>query len=232
MGLNPVPVQKRPARLSSAIGVAAAAVALAAVVARSGAHLVIVLVVAGLAVGAIGVAISGRGYTGAGRTVLLAGVGLALLAIPIALTTVTATSVQLALLPGVLGLLVLGLALLPIRGQGSRGWVKTGTALVFVGVIAGALFRISPADRLVVSVGLVVVAWDVSDHAIGIGEQLGGVARTRRLELVHVGGSGAVASVGVLAASLVGGVSIAGLGIEAFVLLLVAVVTLSLSLHG
>ena len=84
--------------------------------------------------------------------------------------------------------------------------VLTWGAAVGVGGLATAGYRGAPAEALLVAAVGLAVAWDVADHGIGLGEQVGRGARVRRNVAVHAGAS---LLVGALAAGLVYGVSLA-----------------------
>lgn len=81
--------------------------------------------------------------------------------------------------------------------RGSRRAVTAGALLVFGGVVAAGLGD-APAASLLVGTAAAVIAWDLGEHAINVGEQLGRAASTRNGELVHAANSTlvAVASVG------------------------------------
>ncbi|OYR58585.1 hypothetical protein DJ83_14775, partial [Halorubrum ezzemoulense] len=67
-------------------------------------------------------------------------------------------------------------------------------------------YRGAPPEALLVAAVGLAVAWDVADHGVGLGEQVGRGARVRRNVAVHAGAS---LLVGALAAGLVYGVSLA-----------------------
>lgn len=67
----------------------------------------------------------------------------------------------------------------------SRGWLSIGTAFVLLGALVSGAYGAVPAELMLVGVALTVLAWDVGQHGISIGEQLGRATRTRRLQLVH-----------------------------------------------
>lgn len=95
---------------------------------------------------------------------------------------------------GLLGVVFLGVGLFV---RGSRQYVSLGVTSLFVGVlIVGILGAATPLMLLVSLVGL-MVAWDVGQHAVTIGEQVGRTAPTRRGELIHAAGTSVV---GILAA--------------------------------
>ena len=93
---------------------------------------------------------------------------------------------------GGLGLLLLTVGVV----RGSRRAVTLGAALAVVGVLASGLASAS-APRLLVATAAAVLAWDLGEQAINVGEHLGRAARTRRLELVHAADGGLVAVGGV-----------------------------------
>jgi len=79
--------------------------------------------------------------------------------------------------------------------RGSRTLVTTGGATLYAGVLAGGLTG-DPLGALI-GAALAFVAWDVAEHGIGVGEQLGREADTRRLETTHATASTAVGLTGV-----------------------------------
>ena len=122
-----------------------------------------------------------------------------------------------------------GLALCAAAVAVVRGWRRAAVwagVLLFGGAVAAAVEN-APTLVVLVGAGGAVVAWDLLDNAISLGEQLGREADTRRTEVVHAGGSVAVA-LGVAAGSY-GLYSVAGGGkpLSALVFLLVAVVALT-----
>ena len=88
------------------------------------------------------------------------------------------------------------------RSSRVLGW----GAAVGVGGLALAGYRGAPAEALLVAAVGLTVAWDIADHGVGLGEQVGRGARVRRNVAVHAGAS---LLVGALAAGLVYGVSLA-----------------------
>ncbi|MFC7079190.1 DUF7519 family protein [Halorussus caseinilyticus] len=134
-------------------------------------------------------------------------------------------------LPGLLGVFLLGVGLVPLRGRGSRRLVKLGAGLVLVGVLVAGIFRAVPAGTLVAGAAVAVVGWDIGEHAINVGEQLGRAASTWRTEGVHAVGAGVVGGGAVLTGELVDGVGSTGLSLPALALLVLAIVLLSVALH-
>ncbi|MFB6122210.1 MAG: hypothetical protein ABEJ78_01955 [Haloferacaceae archaeon] len=113
-----------------------------------------------------------------GPAALLLGVELVLAAVPVAVY---------------LTLALLGVALFPGRGE-SAAVASVG---VFVAALGSALVGVKPVV-VFAAIAASLVVWDVSDHAVVMGAEVGRAARTRHVELVHAGG-----------ALLVGGVAVA-----------------------
>jgi hypothetical protein len=91
-----------------------------------------------------------------------------------------------------LGLCGVGTALvLASFVRGSRAGLTAGCAGLLFGAL-GAGVQDAPTVVVLFSVTTSVLAWDVGQTAIDIGEQLGRESETRRLELLHLTGSTAV----------------------------------------
>lgn len=224
-----VAVGRRPTRVSAALGALAVAGGTVLVGGSGGPAVGVVLV--GLAAMVLGDELRAGGQRvqsllafGAGGVVALAGVSAG---------AVLADDLpgMLRALPGLLGVLALGAGVAPVRGQGSRRLVKIGAGLVLVSVLVTGVFRAAPPGTLVAGAAAAVVGWDLGEHAINVGEQLGRTASTWRTEGVHAVGGGLVAITALLTSNLVEGVGSSGLSLPALALLLVAVVLLSIALH-
>ncbi|QKG92092.1 hypothetical protein HPS36_04250 [Halorubrum salinarum] len=103
---------------------------------------------------------------------------------------------------------LLGVAALGFLGGSLRRSTRVLTWGAAVGVVGLAVagYRGATAEPLLVAAVGLAVAWDVADHGVGLGEQVGRGARVRRNVAVHAGLS---LLVGALAAGLVYGVSLA-----------------------
>lgn len=118
-------------------------------------------------------------------------------------TTLFAT---LALPFGVAGVVLVASGLFVTH---SRSWLSVGTALVLVGaIVTGAYGAVSPALMLV-GVGATILAWDVGQHGLVLGQQLGRRPRSTRTLLVHAASTtvviGLVSAVAYIAYVLAGG---------------------------
>ena len=133
----------------------------------------------------------------------------------------TAFGAPTGALGGAAGLVVLGLGLL----VASRRAVTVGGGLLFAGVLFAGASGASAEPLLLGTVGA-VVAWDVGDNAISVGQQLGRAARTRNAELVHAAASLAVGGVTAAVGYAVYLAAAAGQPLTALVFLLLGAVVL------
>lgn len=115
------------------------------------------------------------------------------LSVSLAVGTGTLAAVVLTLgseLAGAVGLLAVAVLLAALAAESTRLCSVAAGGLVLAVVTAGATGA-TPAP-LVAGGVLAVTAWDVADHGLGLGRQVGHGAVTRRNELVHAVGSLAV----------------------------------------
>lgn len=219
---------QRPTRVASGLAVCIALFALWKLGASS---LSLALELLGVAAFAAGVGLWRRDWLVSGSVIGFVGVAGFAGSLGVAFAAITKLSGFIRLIPGLIGVIVLALALVPAHGTGSRALVKVGTALVFIGVLASGIFNAVTLGTLLLAGAATVVAWDAGEHAINVGEHLGRGQDTREIELVHVAGTGVVALVAVEAATFSGGVGPSSLSLASLVLLLVAIVLLAVALH-
>jgi len=106
-----------------------------------------------------------------------------------------------------------------------RGLLTLGSTLIVAGVLVAGVEG-APTHLVLGGVVAGVLAWDVGQNAIELGEQLGREAGTARTELLHAGAS---AAVGLATAGLGYGVYLVGVGgrpVAAVALLLFAAAAL------
>lgn len=147
--------------------------------------------------------------TSAGIAVVAAGVAIAVVGAP------TATVI------GGTGLVFLLLGVL-------RGWrraVTVGAFVIFLGVVYAGL-QDAPPEELLLAGAATVIAWDVGEQAINVGEQLGRAAPTARGEVVHAASSTVVGVVTVGVGYVVFRLATGGQPLTALVILLAAVIAL------
>lgn len=92
----------------------------------------------------------------------------------------------------VVGVTGLGMLALGLR-RGDTRVLTLGAAVLFGGVLLAGIFG-APPEPTLLAAAATVVAWDVGEHAVGLGAQVGRHAETGRAELVHAAGSALVAS--------------------------------------
>lgn len=112
---------------------------------------------------------------------------------------------------------------------GRRPAVDVAALLLFVGVLAGGFAGDSVEATLVGTVAC-VIAWDLGQCAIDLGEQLGREADTTRLEVVHVASSVLIGVVTVGAGYALYVVAVGGQPAAALVLLLLAAALVTIGL--
>lgn len=113
--------------------------------------------------------------------------------------------------------------------RGSRRAVTVGSFVLFVGALVGPVAG-SDSPAVLVAVAATVLVWDLGEHAINVGEQLGREADTRSGEVAHAAASTAI---GAGAAALGYLLYVAASGrkpLTALVLLLFAAIVLTLVL--
>lgn len=157
--------------------------------------------------------------TAAGSAVVVASIGWAL-------TTVSALGARYELLPGLAGVVLIGLGVRPVRQRFARRFASAGLAALLVGVaLAGIFERAGPIQLLVATAGA-IVAWDLAEHAISLGEQLRPDAATTGVELLHGGVTAAYSGLLVVVATVLYGSGTATLPLGGVALLLVAALAL------
>lgn len=226
-----VSVEKDPARLSAAVAVGAAALAVGLVATETSSRVAVVAVCGCLGLFALGRQLRGGNHYRPGTALLLFS-AVALLG-TILLGPVLAADIGVSVGTGIglLGVALVGVSLLPVLGGGSRALLRVGAGVTLLSVIVCSVMLTAPRYSLLLAGAAAIVSFDVGEHAIGVGEQLGRRARTRPIELTHALASAAVGVLGVTASLLVMEIGRPGLPLSAFALLLVVVVLLGLALH-
>lgn len=149
------------------------------------------------------------GRTSAGVALVAAGVAIAVVSTPAA--TLIGGAGVILLLVGVI-----------------QGWcraVTIGSFVVFLGVIYAGL-QGAPPEELLLAGASTVIAWDVGEQSINVGEQLGRAASTARGELVHAASSTLVGVITVGFGYLVYRLGTGGQPLTALVILLLGGITL------
>ena len=226
---TPATMTARPSTAASVLAVFAAA---ATTVLLGVAVVPIVAIeVAGLLTVAGGLSLRRRDWSLLGTGLAAVGAGACAVAVGVATASASGLSELLWVVPGVLGVVLLGLAVVPLRGSGTRWLVKVGAGGVFLSVGMAGLFQVAPLGTLLLAMAGTIVAWDAGEHAIDVGRQLGRTTSTWRLDVSHVGATAVVGGVGVLVGHSVAGMQAGKLSLSAFALLFLALLALTLALH-
>lgn len=163
--------------------------------------------------------------------IAVVGLGVAGVSVVYGATAVTGYDQLTELLPGLAGVVLLSLGVLPVHER-YAGWVvSAGLGVLLVGVALSGIFARSTPVEVLVAGTLAVLAWDVAIHGIGLGRQLGSDARTWPVELVHAGATACYGVGIVVVGAVVYDLGATGLSLATLVLLLVAAVTLTVALY-
>lgn len=221
---------RRPLALSGVGAVLAALVAVLVVANGPAQRIAVAIAVGGMTVLAVGLELRDRGYGLTGTGLALVGV----VGLPAGLgwgfATVRGLSPRIELLPALVGLYVLVLGLGSAVAGWERWFTNAGTGSVLVAVFFSGFVHDASTQALLVGTAATVVAWDLSEQAINMGEHVGRQARTWPVELAHVTGAVVVAAAGVGGAIAIGGANITGLPLVGLAGMLVAGVALATAL--
>lgn len=230
---SPSPLVRLPTLTSGALGIAVAALAVGLIAETETQRGILAIAVVGAAVFAIGGRLWNRGRRVIGAVSALCGVAVLLVAILDAAARPSQIVDRLELLPGIVGLWALAAALAPLRIRWSRTLIDVGTGSVFLGVLTSGVVRGASPPSLLIAGAATILAWDVAEHAVSVGGQVGArhVMATAREELVHAGLAGVVAVTAVAAVLGVDRLGIDGLPFASLLALVVAGVALSLVYH-
>lgn len=221
----------RPVAASAALSVLVGALAVALVATAPGQRLALAVTVGGLVPLAVGLELRKRG-SAFGVVLVLIGTAGAAGGLALAVIRGGSYSNTIEVLPGLLGLSVLVLGLGPVRDGWERLLVSLGTGLILLTVVASAaVYGSDTMGILAAGIGA-VVAWDLGEQAVNLGEQVGREAKPRGVVLVHVGATAAVAGAAVLVVRAIQGVGITGVPLIALGGLLGAGLTLTLALYN
>ncbi|WP_254272272.1 DUF7519 family protein [Haloarcula marina] len=224
-------IDHRPTPLASTLSLVLAAVSTLLLVSTPGQQLAVLGTLLGVAL----VVVDGRSLFGLDRlpTYLLAaaGVGLVVWSVAHGVTAVAEFGARAELVPGLVGLVLLGLGVRPLSQRFARRFVSAGLAALVVGVLLAGVFQRAGPTLLLAAAASAVVAWDLGEHGIGLGEQLRADARTREVELLHGGASASFGAVLVVAATLLFAGGGRDLPLSVLALLLAAAVVLMAALY-
>lgn len=186
----------------------------------------------GLTIGVLGVFAYRARHRVIGVLLTLVGGGVALAAIGVGWLRAPAATAQVELLPGMVGLVLLAAGVVRVRGGWARYLVMSGTGLLLIGVLLSGVVHGASRPFLLAGAAATVVAWDVGEQGINLGEQVGSRASTWSAELVHAGASALVGAIGIGLAFGVYAVGFERVPLVGLLLLLAGAVTLTVALYN
>lgn len=231
-------MSERPTITSGFLGVVAAAAGTAAVAETTNLRIGIVGAGVGLVVFFLGIVVVRSRSRVLGALLILAGLGGAGGGFAYGASTAS-DQLHIALVaPGMVGTFFVALGVAPLRGSGSRRFVKIATWLVFIGpVLSAGMEYTEPSNAydIVRVLGATVAAalvWDLGENSVSLGRQIGREARSFWNETVHGFGTVLMGSVSAGIAYVSYGFSVGTPALESVVFLLVSIVLLVTFLHG
>lgn len=222
----------RPLPVSAGLALLAGIVAVLFVADGPAQRTALGIAVVGVVAIAVGLEAAHRGHVLLGVVVGSGGTAGVLGGLVWALFRTVGVAPRLELVPGIVGLAVLGLGVGSAIPGRERSLVSAGTGLILLGVFVSGLLYDASVVALLAGTAAVVVAWDCGEQAINLGEQVGREARTWPVELVHGAGGVVVGGTAVILAVVVEGVGVSGLPLAGLSVLLGAGVVLSAALYN
>lgn len=172
------------------------------------------------------------------RKVPVVAIGLAVLGLPLVVAGVLLAVIspeaivhQLELLPGLLGLTIVFLALLPLRQRLARPLLIVGTGFLFATVVTSGVFRTSSTAALLIAGIAMILAWDFGEQAISLGRQLGRHSSSYRASLPHAVGTLGAGGLTVFVGLVVFRMEVDTIPLEVLLLLLLTGVTLVIAME-
>ncbi|MBV0924950.1 hypothetical protein KTS45_12155 [Halomicroarcula limicola] len=226
-------IAHRPTPVASGLAVLFATGATAILVRSAAQHRAVALTLLGAAI----LLVSGRYPDGMAldRPVRYLGTAVGALvvlaAFALALTSPSTSGARLELFPGLVGVVLVGLGVRPVRQRFARRFLSAGLAALVVAVALSGIFERAGPLALLAAVAAAIVAWDVGEHGVSLGEQLRTDADTRSVELVHAGVSTAYGAALVVATLLLFENGATGLPLATLVALLVGAIALMAALY-
>jgi hypothetical protein len=226
-----VVVRKRPRPLGAAIAVGCGALAVAYLGTESAVRIGLAGQLFAIAVLYVGAERLRDGHRFSGGALSLVSLPLILAVAPALAAILGRPEAAIDVVPGVVGVAVLGVGVRSLSHGGSRWLVKLGTGLVFVAGLLSVLLNEAGFGALLVVVVLAVIAWDAGETAINVGRQLGREASAWRIQMVHVGATGLVGVGGIYLTRAADGIDAASASLPRLTAYVIAIVLLAVALH-
>lgn len=223
-------IVRQPAYAGSALAIVAAACVTGVLASQP-----VQVSVAGVeAVGALLLLGSGlvrrRGHRLLGGALVLVGCGLVCLSLGLGLLAPGGLFERISFLGGVLAMACVVLSVFPLKQSWARSLNGLAAVLFSCSLVFLAWISTPTELQVLLGVGLTIVTWDMVEHAITLGEDIGRSARTYPVTGIHFIGSLGVGLAAGVVALVMGRVELPAVPIAALALLLSAVLVLLLVL--
>jgi hypothetical protein len=169
-----------------------------------------------------------RGHYVVGGVLVVGGCGLVCLSLGLSVLAPGGLFKRIVFLGGALALAFVTLGVFPLKPSWARGLNGFAAVLFSCSLVCLAWIATPSGLQILLGVGLTIVAWDMAEHAITLGADVGRSARTYPVTGVHFIGSLGVGLVAGVVAVVVSGVALPAVPIAALALLLGAVLVLLL----
>lgn len=188
---------------------------------------------AGILVIFLGMETRRAGHGLVGVLLLFVGLGAAMVGIAVATLQAPSVGARTEVIPGLVGFVVLSTGAIEAGKQGyGRALLIAGTGLLVISVLVSGVLLGSSQVLLLVATAAAIVAWDVGEQGINLGQQVGRGARSWRVEVVHALGAMVVGLTAIGVAFGFRAIDIGRLSITGLVLLLGASITLIVALYN
>ena len=171
-----------------------------------------------------------RGHRVLGGGLIVVGCGLICLTLALSLLVPAGLFERIAFLGGALATACVVLGVFPLRKSWAGGLVGLGITLFSCSLVLLVWVSNPSGLQVLLGVGLTIVTWDMGEHAITLGDDVGRSARTYQVAVTHFVGSLGVGLTAGTVALVVSRVEVPALPTAALALLLGAVLLLLLVL--
>lgn len=171
-----------------------------------------------------------RGHRVFGGGLIVVGCSLVCLALGLSLLSPGGLFERIAFFGGTLAMACVVLGVFPLRQTWAGSLVGLGSVLFGCSLVFLAWISDPSSFQLLLGVGLTIVTWDMAEHAIALGNDVGRSAQTYPVTVIHFIGSLGVGLAGGTIALVVDSVQLPAIPIAALALLLGAVLLLLLVL--
>lgn len=169
-----------------------------------------------------------RGHHVVGSVLVIGGCGLVCLSLGLSVLAPAGVFERIAFLGGAVALASVTLGVFPVKQSWAPGLNGFAAVLFSCSLVSLAWISAPSGLQILLGVGLTIVSWDMAEHAITLGDDVGRSARTYPVTGVHFIGSLGVGLLAGVVAVVVSRVALPAVPIAALALLLSAMLVLLL----